>query len=140
MRKMLLRSLVGSGLAFGALTLGAQQYNPQQYPPQGDYQRYDRGFDRVQYRNDLLNRVRSDLDQAQSRAFGGDRWRISRAKDTLGDFQSRMNSGQLDRRQLDVAIDSVQHVVDDNRLPYRVQQNLSNDLNRLRDMQHRLGA
>jgi hypothetical protein len=140
MRKILIQSLVGSGLAFGALTLGAQQYNPQQYPPQGDYQRYDRGGDRDHDRNMLLNRVRSDLDRAQTRAVAGDRWQIARAKDTLGDFQSRLNSGQVDRRELHAAIDNVQRVVDANRLPYRLQQNLSDDLNRLRDMQYRLGA
>jgi hypothetical protein len=136
MRKMFLRSLVGSGLALGALTLGAQQYNPQQYPPQSERRWDDRQYDR----NMLLNRVRNDLDRAQDRAYGGDRWRIARAKDTLGDLQARMNSGEIDRRQLAVAVDSVQRVVDYNRLPYRMQQNLNDDLSRLRDMQYRLGG
>jgi hypothetical protein len=130
---------VGSGLLFGGLTLSAQQYNPQQYPPQGDY-RQDRDFDRDHARNMLLNRVRSDLDTAQSRAMGGDRWRINRAKNSIDEFQNDMNSGHVDRRALDVAINTMQGVVDGNNLPYRVQQNLSNDLGWLRDLQYRLGA
>ena len=136
MRKILLRSLVGSGLAFGALTLGAQQYNPQQYPPQTTRRWADREYDR----NLLLNRVCNDLDRAQAQAYGGDRWRIARAKDTLGNFQSQMNSGQLDRRELATAIDHVQRVVDNNSLSYRMQQSLNDDLNRLRDMHYRLGG
>jgi hypothetical protein len=140
MRSILIKSLVGSGLAFGALTLGAQQYYPQQYPPRGDYQRTDRDVNRIQFRNSLLNQIRSDLDRAQTRAYGGDRWRISRAKDSLNEFQSDMNSGHIDHRALDVAINTMQRVVDGNSLPYRVKQDLSNDVNRLRDMQYRIGG
>lgn len=140
MRTILIQSLVGSGLVFSAMTLGAQQYNPQQYPPQGDYQRQDRGIDREHDRNMLLNRVRTDLDVAQNRAYGGDRWRITRAKNSLNEFQSDMNSGHYDRRALDVAINTMQQVVDGNNLPYRVKQDLSGDVNRLRDLQYRLGT
>src|SRR5215468_4465234 len=136
MRQILIKSLVGSGLALGAMTLGAQQYYPQQYPPRSDYDRSDRLNDR----NTLINRVRDDLNYAQYRAFGGDRWRIARAKDSLNEFQSRMNSGDYDRRNLDMAINTVQRVVDNNNLPFRVQQNLSNDVNRLRDLQYRMGG
>ena len=137
MRQLWIRSLVGSGLLLGALTLNAQNY-PQQYQPRGDYNRYDQG--REGWRNMMLNRVRSDLDNAQSRAipFGGDRWRLARAKQALNDFQSRLNSGDYDRRPLDMAINNMQVVVDNNRLPYRFQQSLSNDVNRLRDLQSRL--
>jgi hypothetical protein len=135
MSKILIKSLVGSSLLLGGMTLRAQQYNPQQYPPQGDYQRQDRdrGFDRDHDRNMQLNRVRPDLDVAQSRAYGGDRWRIARAKSSINEFQSDMNAGHYDRRALDVAIDTMQRLVDGNGLPYRSQQNLSNDLTRLRD-------
>ena len=138
MRNLLIKSLVGSGLLLGGFTLGAQQYNPQQYPPQGDYQRYDRSHGA--YRNELLSRVKSDLNWAQSRANGDDRWRITRAIDMLNNFQSRMNSGTIDRVQLDRTIDHVQRVLSDNRLPSRVQQNLSNDVNRLRDLSYRLSS
>jgi len=123
-------------LALGALSLSAQQYNPQQYQPRGDYQRSDREYDR----NILLNRVRTDLDYAQSRAYGGDRWRIARAKNSISDFQTQMNSGNADRRDLDMAINTMQRVVDDNALPSRLQQNLSNDVSRLRDLQFRING
>ena len=136
MRKFLIQSLVGSGLALSAFTLGAQQYNPQQYPPQGNYNRPDR----ENGRNFLLNRVRTDLDMAQSSAFGQDRWKLRRAKESLNDFQARLNSGDYDRRGLDVAIANVQQVVDSNRLPYRMQRNLSDDVNRLRTMQYRMSG
>src|SRR5689334_9745789 len=96
MRKFLIQSLVGSGLALSAFTLGAQQYNPQQYPPQGNYNRPDR----ENGRNFLLNRVRTDLDMAQSSAYGQDRWKLRRAKESLNDFQARLNSGDFDRRGL----------------------------------------
>ena len=138
MRNLLIKSLVGSGLLLGGLTLGAQQYYPQQYPPQGDYQRYDRG--RGEYRNEVLNRVKTDLNWAQSRAYGDDRWRITRAINMLNNFQSRMNSGNIERWQLDRTIDYVQRVLDNNRLPDRMQQNLSNDVNRLRDLSYRLSS
>src|ERR1044071_6922025 len=129
MRKILIKSLVGSGLVLGAMTLGAQTGYSQQYPPQGDYQRYDRGdFHRGEYRNELINRVRNDLTWARSRAYGQDRWQITRAINMLNDFQSRMNSGTIDRVALNQTIDHVQRVLDHNRLPVRMQQNLSNDV------------
>jgi hypothetical protein len=46
----------------------------------------------------------------------------------------------VDRRALDTAINTMQQVVDGNTLPYRIQQNLSSDLGRLRNMQYRFGA
>jgi hypothetical protein len=39
-----------------------------------------------------------------------------------------------------VAINTMQQVVDGNNLPYRVKQDLSGDVNRLRDLQYRLGT
>jgi hypothetical protein len=132
---------VGSGLVFGALTLGAQQYNPPQYQPRSNFDRYDR-TDRNSDRNMLINRVRTDLDNAQSHTvpFTGDRVRIARARESLSDFQARLNSGAIDRRGLDMAISNIQRVVDDNRLPYRWQQFLSNDVNRLRELENRLNG
>ena len=135
MRRFLIKSLVGSGLAFGALTLGAQQYYPQQYQPRNDYYRSDRND-----QNMLINRVRTDLDYAQSQAYGGDRWRVNRAKQSLDEFQSRLNSGTYDRRELDMAINTMQRVVDNNTLPWRLERNLSQDVNRLRDLENRLGT
>jgi hypothetical protein len=136
MRRHLMKALVGSGLVFGALTLGAQQYYPQQYQPRGEYQRSDR----FEERNWLLNRVRTDLDNAESHTipFTGDRWRIDRAKDSVNEFQRDLNNGHYDRAALDRAIDSMQRVVDGNRLPYRWQQALNGDMNRLRDLQSRM--
>jgi hypothetical protein len=132
---------VGSGLVLGALTLGAQQYYPQQYQPQRD-DRYDRDRDRDRDfdRNILLNRVRTDLDNAQAHTipFTSDRWRIARAKESVIEFQQRLNTGDYARRELDTAISNMQRVVDANRLPDRWQQFLSNDVNRLREMENRL--
>jgi hypothetical protein len=135
MRQTLIQSLVGTGLMFGALTLGAQQYYPQ-YQPRSDYYRSDR-YDE---RNALLNRVRTDLDDAQAYApsFSGDRWRIARAKASIADFQQDLNAGHYDRQALDRALDSMQLVVNANRLPYRWQESLTHDMNRLRDLQNRL--
>jgi hypothetical protein len=131
-----MKALVGSGLVFGALTLGAQQY-PQQYQPRSDY--YQRS-DRYEERNEMLNRVRTDLDNAEAHTipFTGDRWRIDRAKDSMNEFQRDLNNGHYDRAALDRTIDSMQRVVDGNRLPYRWQQALNSDTNRLRDLQSRL--
>jgi hypothetical protein len=110
MRRHLMKALVGSGLVFGALTLGAQQY-PQQYQPRSDYQRSDR----YEERNEFLNRVRTDLDSAESHAipFTGDRWRIDRAKDSVTEFQRDLNNGHYDRAALDRALDSMQRVVNE---------------------------
>ena len=135
MRNLLIKSLVGGGLVFGALTLGAQQYYPQ-YQPRSEYSRSDRN----EWRNTMLNRVRADLNDAQARAFpfSGDRWRIARAKESISEFQQELNSGNYDREQLDRALVSMQRVVDANRLPYRSQQSLVSDMNRLRDLRSRL--
>jgi hypothetical protein len=127
---------MGSGLVLGALTLGAQQNYPQQYPPRSDYYRYDRDG----WRNMMLGRVRADLDNAQSRTipFSGDRWRIARAKESLSDFQRDLNSGNYDRNRLDSAIVATQRVVDDGHMPYRWQERLRDDVNRLRNLESRL--
>jgi hypothetical protein len=89
-----------------------------------------------------LNRVRADLDDAQAHTipFTGDRWQITRAKESVTEFQQSLNSGTLRRDKLDQAIVSMQRVVDRNRLPYRYQQSLVNDMNRLRDLGSRLNG
>ena len=135
MRKLLMKSLVGSGLVLSTLTLGGPAYS-QQYQPRNDYNRSER----TEQRNAFLNRVRADLDSAQAHTvpFSGDRWKIARAKESVGEFQRDMNSGNYDRQALDRAISAMQRVVDSNRLPYRWQQNLNEDVNRLRNMQNRL--
>ena len=132
MSRHLMKALVGSSLMFGALTLGAQQYQPRS----DYYYRSDRGEDR----NWMLNRVRTDLDNAADHTipFTRDRWQINRAKDSVSEFQRDMSNGHYDRAALDRAIDSMQRVVDGNRLPYRWQQKLNDDTNRLRELQNRL--
>ena len=131
MSRHLMKALVGSSLMFGALTLGAQQYQPR-----SDYYRYDRGEDR----NWMLNRVRTDLDSAADHTipFTRDRWQINRARDSVSEFQRDMSYGHYDRAALDRAIESMQRVVDGNRLPYRWQQTLTDDTNRLKELQIRL--
>lgn len=125
MRKLLFSSLAVSSLLL--LGLNAFSQSPR------DFDRDNARF----YRGRLFEKVRMDLDRVDDKAlpFTGDRSRVSRAKDNLNRLQSEFDAGRLDIRDLSEVIDSVQWVVNENRvIGARDRDILSDDLARLREL------
>src|SRR5690242_1626399 len=92
MKHVLLRSVAGAGLLFfGGLTLSAQ-----------DHWREYRENERF-YKGRLFERVRTDLDRAESNtpAISGDRYRLVQAKRELNELQDKFNNGRYDAREMD---------------------------------------
>jgi hypothetical protein len=96
----------------------------------------DRGDDR---RAMFFQRIREDLDNATSGAspYRGDPQRLARAKFQLNDLQAKMSRGVYDERQLNEVMNSLQRVVDSNRLAPRDRDILADDLKRLADFRAR---
>jgi len=133
MSQLLIKSIC-SGLLLCGLTVA------QQYPPRAD-DRYREDRDRTDTRDPaaFMERIRADLDRAQSTAspFSDDGYRIDRVRDQMSDFQRRLDAGTYDSRQVNEMIVSLQRVVDNNRVYDRVRESLIDDLARLRDLRAR---
>jgi len=84
----------------------------------------------------MIDRVHGDL----NRGYRGwhvsheDRKRLDHAEHELRDFARKWNRGRFDKGELDDAIGSIQHVVDNNHLSGRERDALYNDLDQLRNM------
>jgi len=67
----------------------------------------------------LVDRVHTDLDHAyRVRHFSNDdRERLNHAEKDLREFAQTWDKGKFDVGRLDDAISSIQHVLDDNKLP-----------------------
>jgi hypothetical protein len=102
-----------------------------------DWRYRDRGYDR-----EPLNRVRADLERAGHDMYylsGGERRRLNKAREEIGEFQTKWERGRYDKGELNDVISSVQHVVDHNRLQPRDREYLMEDLARLREFRARGG-
>ena len=139
MRRLLFRSIGCSSLLVLGLmpTLQAQTYPPR-YEQRFDrgYTRYD-GFDRGYNRGAsprMFDRIRVDLDRAQSYAVGGDRFRISRARGQVADVQNAWSAGNFDRRELRQAIVAMEQVIARNRLSEFDRERLRADVYRLQEL------
>src|SRR5258708_39482498 len=84
----------------------------------------------------LVDRVHSDLDHAYTRFHfsNSDRDRLNKAEKQLRDFAKKWESGKFDKGELDDAISSIQHVLDNNKLHAEDRDALSDDVNQLRRM------
>jgi hypothetical protein len=91
------------------------------------------------WRGQLFQRVREDLDHVQSATFpfGGDQFRLASTRHELDELQSKLAAGRYDERELDDVIGALQRVVQDNRMSGRDRDVLADDLNRLRDFRTR---
>ena len=127
MRRVLMLSLVGS---FLVLTASAQYY------PRGGDGRYSDSDDYGRNRGGVFDRVRADLDRAESASYpnGGDRNRFNKVREELNEFQRSGNRGELNE-----AISALQKVVNKNRLSYQDRDVLNQDLYQLRDFRARNG-
>jgi hypothetical protein len=84
----------------------------------------------------LVDRVHADLNHAYG-AFhfsGGDRDRLNHAEKQLREFAKKWAKGNFEKDELNDAIESVQHVLDENKLPPEDRDAISDDVARLRRM------
>jgi hypothetical protein len=84
----------------------------------------------------LVDRVHSDLDHAYGvfHFSSGDRGRLNHAEKGLREFAQKWADGRFDKGMLDDSISSIQHVLDNNKLPPRDRDALSDDVSQLRNM------
>src|SRR5690348_1775443 len=84
----------------------------------------------------LVARVHADLYRSYEgwRFTNGDRKRLDHAEHELRDFAERWYRGRFDKDELDEAIESIQHVVDNNHMSPRDRDALYDDLAQLRGM------
>ena len=105
-----------------------------QYAPRGEHRPdYDRD-DFYRNRGGLFDRVRADLDRAESSSHlrRGDRHRFDKVREELSEFQ-RTGS----RHELNDAIGALQKVANDDRLLYQAREALSADLYQMREFRER---
>jgi hypothetical protein len=100
-----------------------------------DREDFYRGRD---WRGQIFSRVRQDLDYVSRYSFrGDDRYRLAGTYRQLDSLQHDYASGRWDRRDLSDVIQSLEHVLDDNRLAPRDRDALRDDVGRLREIRDR---
>ena len=84
----------------------------------------------------LVDRVHMDLDHAYGvwHFSNDDREHLNRAEKELREFAQTWDKGKFDVGRLDNAIDSIQHVLDSNKLPESDRAAISDDVTQLRRM------
>ncbi|HTR37665.1 MAG TPA: hypothetical protein VMH80_17280 [Bryobacteraceae bacterium] len=84
----------------------------------------------------LTDQVQSDLNQAYRtwHFSNGDRGRLNHAEKELREFARTWQNYHFNKGELDDAISSIQHVLDNNRLNPGSRDALSEDVSRLRNM------
>ena len=84
----------------------------------------------------LVDRVHDDLNHAYGvwHFSDADRDRLNHAEKELREFAEHWSKARFDKGNLDDAISAIQHVLDNNRLPPRDRDALSDDIARLRRM------
>ena len=84
----------------------------------------------------LVDRVHDDLNRGYEKwhISSDDRGRLNGAEKKLRDFEKNWRSGKFDKGELDEAIASIQHVLDNNRLSGPERDALNDDVGELRAM------
>ncbi len=84
----------------------------------------------------VTDRVHGDLNHAYStwHFSNGDRDRLNHAEKELREFFQKWEHGKFDKGQLNGVIESIQHVLDNNKLPPRDRDAISDDITQLRGM------
>ena len=111
-----------------ATTAFAQYRQPDPY-------RYDN-----RSRREPLDEVRADLDRAardMNYLSGAEMKRFNKVRQEIGEFQRKWERGRFDRRELTDVINSLQRVVERNRLHPRDRDLLLNDVARLHSFRDR---
>ena len=132
MRRLLLRSIMGSGLLLLGLTAYSQDRDRDRDRDEDRYHRTQRGED--WWRGRMFERVRQDLDHVQSVTFpfSPDQYRLNRVKQELNELQAKVAENRYDQPELDDVISAMQRVVSDNHISGRDRDLLNEDLTRLR--------
>ena len=132
MRRLLLRSIMGSGLLLLGLTAYSQDRDRDRDRDEDRYHQIQRGED--WWRGRMFERVRDDLAHVQSVTFpfSADQYRLNRVKQELNELQAKLAENRYDQPELDDVISAMQRVVTDNHLSGRDRDLLNDDLNRLR--------
>lgn len=96
-----------------------------------EHDRYD-----SRYVSTLIDRVHTDLNHAYGawHFSDADRDRLNGAQKKLREFAQKWDHGKFDKDELDDAISSIQHVLDNNKLPREDRDAISDDLSQLRAM------
>ncbi len=84
----------------------------------------------------LIDKVHVDLNHAYGawHFTSGDRKRLDNAEKQLRDFSKKWNRGKFDKGELDEAISSIQHVLDNNHMPPADRDAVDTDVAQLRSM------
>jgi hypothetical protein len=84
----------------------------------------------------MIDRVHEDLNHAYGEWHfsDADRDRLNKAERQLREFAQKWSNAKFDKGELDDAIGSIQHVLDNNRMPVESRDALSSDVARLRQM------
>src|SRR5579883_103057 len=117
---------------FSTVILGAAMlFAPVLAYGQFDHPRYD-----PQSVSTLVDQVHTDLDRAYSswHLSGGDRDRLNNAEKQLREFARKWSDHHFDKGELDEAISSIQHVLDNNKLTGHDRDAISDDISQLRNM------
>jgi hypothetical protein len=127
MKSLLVKSILGASLLLPSMAARAQYLGDQSYSESRA--------------RTLFDRVRSDLDRAESNAdpTRGEADRFDMAQQRLNAFQRSWQAGRYDYRDLDDVIAAVQRVVSTNHLAFRDERNLRDDLDRMRAFEGREG-
>ena len=115
------------------------QAGPGGRDPDVFYRNRDEWLRSQNWRGQLFQRVRQDVEYVQSVTFpgSGDQFRLASTLKELDELQGKLAAGRYDEEELDDVIAALQRVVRDNRLSGRDRDLLSDDLNRLRDFRTR---
>ena len=86
----------------------------------------------------MFAEIRTDLDHIWSanQAADKERKRLERTKQELRDLQAKLERGEWDNGHVNDVIDSLRKSADDERLSERDRAVLSDDVNRLKDLQN----
>jgi hypothetical protein len=84
----------------------------------------------------LVDQVHTDLNHAYTvfHFSGEDRERLNKAEKECREFAQKWEKGKFEKDQLDDAISSIQHVLDNNKLPANARDDISKDVAQLRNM------
>lgn len=118
----LFTTFAATALLIIPVSVASAQFNQPQYAPRAV--------------SGLVDQVHTDLNQAYSvwHLSGGDRGRLNHAEKELREFAQKWSNHHFDKGELDDAIGSIQHVLDNNRLPPDNRNAISEDVSQLRQM------
>ena len=126
MKKIIMAGLVAV-LLLGLSTAAQDWYHDRDARYSGD-----------RWRSHVFAEIKTDLDHIWSanRAADKERQRLDRTKQELMELQAKLEHGEWDNGHVNDVVDSLRKSADDQRLSERDRAVLSDDVNRLKDLQN----